>query len=148
MAGDYYLHRVHVQGVAYGAFGSRMPDGIGDLLVRARLAVGNLADLLPYERLEIGAVDLDGDGKFLEFSCEEAVELADSLGVHLCGAATDLSLAFGARVGACLHAARAHGSAVAVFVGSRVETEAAKLGPFEREYPFAPHVPVVYDGKA
>ena len=79
MAGDYYLHRVHVQGIAYGAFGSRMPDGIGDLLVRARLAVGNLADLLPYERLEIGAVHLDGDGEFLEFPCEKAVEFTDGL---------------------------------------------------------------------
>ena len=148
MAGDYYKHRILVKRVAYGTFGARVPDGIGNLLVRARLAVGNLADLLPYERLEIGAVHLDGDGEFLEFSGEEAVEFTDSLGVHLRGAATDLSLAFGAGVGACLHAARAHGSAVAVFVGRRVETEAAKLGPFEREYPFAPHVPVVYDGKA
>lgn len=125
-----------------------MPDGIGDLLVRACFAIGNLADLLPNERLEIRAVHLDGNAEFLEFSGEEAVEFPDGLGVYLCGAATDLSLAFGARVGACLHAARAHGSAVAVFVGSRVEPEAAKLSPFEREYPFAPHVPVVYDGKA
>jgi len=146
MAGDYYKHRILVKCVAHGA--ARMPDGIGDLLVRARLAVGNLADLLPYERLESRAVDLDGDGEFLEFPCEEAVEFADGLGVHLCGAATDFGLALGTGVGARLHAARAHGGAVAVFVGRRVETEAAKLGPFEREYPFAPHVPVVHDGKA
>ena len=137
-----------MQCVTHRTFCSRVPDGIGDLLVRTRFAVGNLADLLPNERLEFGAVDLDGYGEFLELSGEVVVEFTDGLGVHLRGAAADLRLAFGAGVGACLHAARTHGGAVAVFVGSRVEPEAAKLGPFEREYPFAPHVPVVYDGKA
>lgn len=134
--------------VAHGAFCARVSDGIGNLLVRARLAVGDVADFFPHERLEFGAVHLDGHGEFLELSGEVVVEFANGLRVGLGGAAADSRFAFGFGVGAGLHAARAHGGAVAVFVGSRVETEAAKLGPFESEGPFAPYVAVVYDCKA
>ena len=135
-----------MQCVPYRAFCSRVPDGIGDLLVRARLAVGDVADLLPHERLEFGAVNLDGDGELLGFAGEVVVEFANGLGVSLGGAAADSRFAFGFGVGACLHAARAY--FVAGFIGDGVEFQATQLRPFESEGPFAPYVAVVYDCKA
>ena len=135
-----------MQCVAHRAFSARMPDGIGDLLVRARLAVRNLADLLPNERLEIRAVHLDGHGEFLELSGEVVVEFAYGLGVSLGGAAADSRFAFGFGVCACLHAARAY--FLTGFIGDGVEFQATQLRPFESEGPFAPYVAVVYDCKA
>ena len=135
-----------MQCVAHRAFCARVPDGIGDLLVRARLAVGDVADFFPHERLEFGAVDLDGHGEFLELSGEVVVEFAYGLGVSLGGAAADSRFAFGFGVGACLHAARAY--FLTGFIGDGVEFQATQLRPFESEGPFAPYVAVVYDCKA
>lgn len=132
-----------MQGVPYGALGTGVPYVLGNLFVADSLSVGNLANAFPDRLLELGPVQLYGDGELAAFTGEVLRKLADGLGVHLCGAATDLGLALGTGVGACLHAARER-----LLARFAVEREPAQLGSLEYEGPFAPHVPVVHDGKA
>lgn len=138
MAGDDDLERVVVQRVPDSAFCVRVPDGFGDLLVRPRLAVGNLAGGLEDAYLEFGTVDGDGDGEFGNLPGEVLVQFLDDIVVGFRGGTLQRDVGIGCRVGAGLDRTRDNRR----FARAR-KAQPAEGVPFEREGPFAPHVAVL-----
>ena len=134
MARNNHLQRVPVEGVPDGAFCMGVSDGFGDFLVGSRLPVGNVPRRFQHLRLELCAVNLYGNGEFLDSSGQVEVQFPPGLLIDLGVSAPDFPLGLGFGVGAGFETAGRF---------SALEFEAAELDSVKDKSPLPPHVAVV-----
>ena len=114
-------------------------DGFGDFLVGSRLPVGNVPRRFQHLRLELCAVNLYGNGEFLDFACQVQVQFPPGLLVDLGVTAADLAFGFGLGVGACLETA---GSL------ATLKPKPAEFDSVKDKSPLPPHVAVMDQDKS